>query len=171
MEPSPATPANAADYRRKVWLTRPRPGVDRMSSAWLIRRFIDPKARFVFGEPARNPHTIPFDTFDAAFGHHGTHCTFETLCERFAITDAAVRYIGRIVHDLDLKESTYGEAETATIGRLVEGLRRAQQEDDALLRSGIEMFEALYQSAAAVARSSRSSTARSSTARRKPTRS
>jgi hypothetical protein len=164
MEPSPSTPAKAVDYRGKVWLTRPRPGVDRMSSAWLIRRFIDPKARFVFGETAKTPNTIPFDTFEAEFGHHGSHCTFETFCDRFAIADASVRYIGRIVHDLDLKESTYGEADTATIGRLVEGLRRAYDErnkdDDALLSSGIEMFEALYQSARAAARASRSSTAR-----------
>src|SRR5262249_14642305 len=139
----------ASNYLSKVWVTRPRPGVDRMSSAWLIRRFIDSKARFVFGSPASLPAAIPFDTFEAEFGHHGAHCTFETLCERFAIEDAAVRRIGRIVHDLDLKETTYEEPETATIGRLVEGLRSAQHDDDALLRSGMEMFEALYQSLAA----------------------
>jgi hypothetical protein len=138
----------AADYRGKVWVTRPRPGVDRMSSAWLIRRFIDAKARFVFGPPAAARGAIPFDTFDAEFGHHGKKCTFETFCERFGIADPAVRRIGRIVHDLDLKETKYDESETATIGHLVEGLRRAHRNDDELLRSGIEMFEALYQSLA-----------------------
>ncbi len=143
---SERTRANAADFRGHVWLTRPRPGVDRMSSAWLIRRFIDPDATFVFGGVENAPAAIPFDTFQAEFGHHGSHCTFETLSERFAISDTAVERIGRIVHDLDLKEPTYGESETATIGRLVEGLRRAHSSDDALLRSGIEMFEALYQS-------------------------
>jgi len=140
--------ADTADYRRRRWLTRPRPGVDRMSSAWLIRRFIDPDARFVFTDPAKTPNAIPFDTFDAEFGHHGTHCTFETLCDRFGIADPAVQHIGRIVHDLDLKEGTHAEPEAPTIGRLVEGLRRAQREDDALLQSGMEMFEALYQSLA-----------------------
>jgi hypothetical protein len=153
MRSSPATVVDAIDFRDKVWLTRPRPGVDRMSSAWLIQRFIDPSARFVFTDVATTPSAIPFDTFDAEFGHHGTHCTFETFCERFGITDRAVRHIGRIVHDLDLKEQTYAEADTETIGRLVDGLRRAQPEDDALLRSGIEMFEALYQSMAAGAAS------------------
>jgi hypothetical protein len=138
--------ANAADFQGKAWLTRPRPGVDRMSSAWLIRRFIDPDATFVFGDTDNAPLAIPFDTFQAEFGHHGSHCTFETLAERFAIRDPAIQKIGRIVHDLDLKETTYGEPETATIGRLVEGLRRAHSSDDVLLRSGIEMFEALYQS-------------------------
>jgi hypothetical protein len=123
-----------------------------MSSAWLIRRFIDPKARFVFGVRPSMPAAIPFDTFQAEFGHHGARCTFETFCERFAITDAAVRHIGRIVHDLDLKDPAYKEAETATIGRLVEGLRRVQHDDDVLLQSGMELFEALYQSLATVER-------------------
>jgi hypothetical protein len=145
------TRADIADYRGKVWLTRPRPGVDRMSSAWLIRRFIDPDATFVFADPAKTPNAIPFDTFEAEFGHHGTHCTFETFCERFRINDPAVRHIGRIVHDLDLKATTYGEPETATIGRLVEGFRQAHHDDEALLRSGTDMFEALYQSLVPVA--------------------
>src|SRR5262249_27066812 len=111
------TPADAARYRGQVWQTRPRPGVDRMSSAWLIRRFSDRAARFVFTPTApAAAAAIPFDTFEAEFGHHGTHCTFETLCERFAIVDPSVRHIARIVHDLDLKDPIYGEPETATIG-------------------------------------------------------
>jgi hypothetical protein len=171
MAPSQTTAASATDYRDKVWVTRPQPGVDRMSSAWLIRRFIDSRARFVFGLPTATPEAIPFDTFEAEFGHHGTSCTFETFCERFAITDPAVRHIGRIVHDLDLKETKYNESETATIGRLVEGLRRAQRDDDALLQSGIDMFEALYQSLATVAHADSTATPRQraqrSTVRRK----
>ena len=150
MAPSRTTAVNPAEYRDNVWVTRPQPGVDRMSSAWLIRRFVDSNARFVVGLPAATPAAIPFDTFEAEFGHHGTSCTFETFCNRFAIADPAVRHIGRIVHDLDLKEAKYNETETSTIGRLVEGLRRTQRDDDALLQSGIDMFEALYQSLAAV---------------------
>jgi hypothetical protein len=147
--PAAHPPVAATDYRGKVWLTRPRPGVDRMSSAWLIRRFIDPTATFVFTDTAKTPQAIPFDTFKAEFGHHGTHCTFETLCNRFGIADPAVLHIGRIVHDLDLKDTTYAEPETTTVGLLVEGLRRAHHDDEALLRAGVEMFEALYQSFAA----------------------
>jgi hypothetical protein len=135
-----------AQYRGRTWITRPRPGVDRMSSGWLIRRFIDPKAKFAFGDTTSDSKAIPFDTFEAEFGHRGTRCTFETLCERFGIRDAAVQRIGRIVHDLDLKEATYGEPEAPTVGQLVEGLRRAHGDDHALLRTGIDMFEALYQS-------------------------
>jgi hypothetical protein len=141
-----ATRLDPTRYHGRIWLTRPRPGVDRMSSAWLIRRFVDPKARFVFGDPKREPEAVPFDTFEAEFGHHGSHCTFETLSERFAIRDAAVQRIGRIVHDLDLKETTFREPEALTLGRLVDGLRRAHADDDALLRVGIDVFEALYQS-------------------------
>jgi len=160
MAPAAATAVNAADYRDKVWVTRPQPGVDRMSSAWLIRRFVDPNAQFVFGSPAATPQAIPFDTFEAEFGHHGTNCTFETFCRRFELADPAVSHIGRIVHDLDLKETKYNETETATIGRLVDGLRRAQPDDAALLKSGIEMFEALYQSLAAVERTKTDGTSR-----------
>jgi hypothetical protein len=149
----PAVPAGTAmasldrtRYQGRIWLTRPRPGIDRMSSAWLIKRFIDPKARFVFDDPKRAPRAIPFDTFEAEFGHHGTHCTFETFCDRFGIRDPAVQRVGRIVHDLDLKQSTYGEPEGPTLGRLVEGLRQTHADDEELLRAGIDMFEALYQS-------------------------
>jgi len=143
---SHSTQIDPADYRGKTWLTRPRPGVDRMSSAWLIRRFIDPGATFIFGDPATAPKAIPFDTFEAEFGHHAAHCTFETFCDRFGIADDAARWIGRIVHDLDLKEDAFHEAETATVGRLVDGLRRMHHDDQALLGQGIATFEALYQS-------------------------
>jgi hypothetical protein len=149
MAPVATKHENTTDYRGRRWLTRARPGVDRMSSAWLIRRFIDPEAAFIFGEPSKAPDTIPFDTFEAEFGHQGSNCTFETLCQRFAIDDSAVLHIGRIVHDLDLKESRYKEADTETVGRLVEGLRRAHRDDDVLLRAGMDLFEALYQSVAA----------------------
>lgn len=141
-----STGIDPAAYRGKVWLTRPRPGVDRMSSAWLIRRFIDPDAKFIFGDPSKAPEAIPFDTFEAEFGHHAKQCTFETLCDRFGIDDAGVRWIGRIVHDLDLKENVYNEADAVTVGRMVEGLRRVHADDQALLSQGISTFEALYQS-------------------------
>lgn len=155
-----ATRIDPADYRGKVWLTRPRPGVDRMSSAWLIRRFIDPDATFVFGDPSKAPLAIPFDTFEAEFGHHAGHCTYETFCDRFAIADEGARWIGRIVHDLDLKEETYREDEAATVGRMVEGLRQMHHDDQALLSQGISTFEALYQSFTANRRSSAPSTRR-----------
>jgi hypothetical protein len=133
-------------YSGRTWATRPRPGIDRMSSAWLIRRFIDPTARFAF-VPDRTGikgDAIGFDMPGVDFTHHGNHCTFETLAERFDITDRAVGHIARVVHDLDLKEARFNAPETATIGALVEGLRLAHDDDGVLLERGIAMFEALY---------------------------
>ena len=87
-------------FRRRQWLTRPHPGIDRMSSAWLIRRFIAPDAKFVFGSPPAVEGQVPFDMANVEFGHHGSDCTYETLTRRFAISDEAAIRIGRIVHDL-----------------------------------------------------------------------
>lgn len=144
----PSAPSEATldleDYRSRVWVTRSRPGVDRMSSAWLIRRFIDPDAKFAFGEVTDPAAMVPFDVFGAPLGHHGTFCTFETIAERFGIRDPAVRWLGRIVHDLDLKDDTYRVPEKAAVGRLVEGLRRMYHDDHMLIHEGAAMFEALY---------------------------
>ncbi|MDQ2870439.1 MAG: chromate resistance protein, partial [Acidobacteriota bacterium] len=132
-----------AKFRSRRWVTRPRPGVDRMASAWLIRRFIDPKARFSFSaRPAAAQ--VPFDMYTGEFSHKGPLCTFEVLAERFGLKNAAVVRIGQIVHDLDMKETRYAPPEAPAIGRMVEGLRRVHAGDDAaLLQRGIEMFEAL----------------------------
>ncbi len=82
---------DAKQYRGKTWLTRPRPEVDRVGSAWLISKFIDPKAKFVFAPSVQSvPDTIPFDMLDAEFSHHGNNCTFETLTKRFAIRSRSV---------------------------------------------------------------------------------
>ena len=106
MATQPALPTKTLDvtnHRGRVWLTRSRPGVDRMSSAWLIRRFIDPSATFAFGDAPNREAMIAFDMFGAEFGHHGSSCTFETIAQRFGISDPAVAWLGRIVHALDLK--------------------------------------------------------------------
>jgi hypothetical protein len=134
------------EFRGRRWVTRPRPGIDRCASAWLIRRFIDPDAVFVFGSPETAPEAIPFDTFGVEFSHRGELCTFEVLARRFGITDNAVERIGHVVHDLDLNDERYRLPETATIGRLVEGLRRSHNDDRRLLEQGIVIFEAMYQS-------------------------
>lgn len=137
-----------AAYRGRTWVTRPRPGVDRMSSAWLIRRFIDPKAKFAFNaaKPSPSSRQVPFDMFDVEFGHDGNLCTFEVMTKRFSIQDEAVRRLGEIVHDVDLKESRYGHPETLVVNELVEGLRRAHTDDHQLLEHGMTMFGGLYES-------------------------
>lgn len=141
----PGAVLRSEDYRRRTWLTRPRPGIDRSGSAWLIRRFIDPAARFVFGDrPGASSKAVPFDMYDVEFSHHGDRCTFEVLSERFGIADPAVAQLGRLVHDLDLKETRYNVPEAATVGRLIDGLRQAFPRDEELLEHGIVVFEALY---------------------------
>ena len=132
-------------FRRRVWVTRPRPGIDRMASAWLIRRFIAPDARFVFSSaPERDQ--VPFDMADVDFGHHGSECTYETLMRRFGLRDGSAVRIGQLVHDLDLKESRYGISDGPTVARLVEGLRRSGRSDPDILEGGITIIDALYRS-------------------------
>jgi hypothetical protein len=132
-------------FRNRRWVTRPRPGVDRMASAWLIRRFIDPKATFGFVErPAESD--VPFDMYTGEFSHQGTSCTFETLAQRFNLADPAVARIGEVVHDLDMKETRYAPPEAPAVGRLIDGLQELHADDDALLQHGMGIFEALARS-------------------------
>lgn len=117
-----------------------------MASAWLIRRFIDPDARFGFvadreGAPRE---AVPFDMFGVEFSHHGGHCTFETLCQRFGVTDAAVARLAGLVHDLDLKDGQFGAPEAPAVGTVIEGLQLVDPQDDTLLEHGMTLFEALY---------------------------
>jgi hypothetical protein len=133
-------------YQGRRWVTRPRPGVDRFSSAWLIRRFIDPAAEFVFAaSPEKAPDAVPFDMYQSGgFKHEGERCTFEVLQARFNIKDPAVTRIAEIVHDLDLKDDRFKSIHAPTIGNLVEGLRAAHPDDAQLLAQGMAVFEALY---------------------------
>jgi hypothetical protein len=133
-------------YQGRTWVTRPRPGVDRMASAWLIRRFIDADAHFGFvaDREAAPPDSIPFDMFGVEFTHRGDLCTFETLCATFHLVDPALASIGAIVHDLDLKDERFGTSEAPGVGAIIEGLRLTYEEDEALLTAGIGLFEALY---------------------------
>lgn len=129
-------------YRRRVWVTRPRPGVDRMSSAWLIRTFIDPDATFTFADKPRRSH-VAFDMYEGDFTHAEGLCTFEVLAQRFGVAHPAVRRLGEIVHDIDLKERRYNAPEGPTVAALVEGIRQAHEDDAAALQQGIAMFDAL----------------------------
>ena len=112
-------------YQGRLWVTRPRPGVDRMASAFLIRRFIDAGARFEFvADRERAPDgAVPFDMFGVEFTHRGERCTFEVLCDMFALNEPALARIAGIVHDLDVGDGRFGAAEAPTIGAVIDGLR------------------------------------------------
>ena len=128
-----------------------------MASAWLIRRFIDPQARFGFAaDRQRFPEDgVPFDMFGVDFSHQGEGCTFETLCAVFDIREPAIARIAAIVHDLDLKDERFGAPEAATVGAMIEGLQLAYADDDALLAQGMTIFDSLYRSFEQGARSAR----------------
>lgn len=118
-----------------------------MASAWLIRRFIDSRARFAFITDVKSAgDALPFDMFGAGFGHEGDHCTFETLAARFDIRDPAVTRIAAIVHDLDLKDGKFAAPEAATLGIAIDGLQLSSMDDNVLLDQGMTLFEALYRS-------------------------
>lgn len=136
-----------ADVQERTWVTRTGVHIDRIGSAWLIRRFIDPRARFKF-VAARGyvptPRELRFDMFDAEFTHDGDLCTFEVLARAFAVSDPALHAVAEIVHDIDLKEARFGHEETAGIEHLVAGLAWAHADDDARLEHGGVLFDALY---------------------------
>jgi hypothetical protein len=135
-------------FQGRLWITRPRPGVDRMASAWLIRLFIDRQARFGFAADRESvpDHGVPFDMFGVEFSHQGDGCTFETLCSVFGIAGPALSRIAAIVHDLDLKDGRFGAPECSTVGAMIEGLQLACQNDQELLEQGMTLFDSLYRS-------------------------
>lgn len=143
--PSRVAPLQSTtDLHNRRWVTRPRPGVDRMASAWLIRRSIDPTATFAFVDQPTDSD-VPFDMYTGEFSHQGPLCTFETLAERFGLRDATVARIGQIVHDRHESNAVRG-ARGPAVGRMVDGLRHRQADDHVLLEQGIAMFEALARS-------------------------
>ena len=132
-------------YQGKTWLTRPRPEIDRVGSAWLVARFIDRKPKFVFAPTAdATPDAIPFDMLDAEFSHHGNYCTFETLTKRFAISDKSLVKIGEMIHDADLDDTRFQRVEAVGIDRVLKGWAKEGLSDQEILRRGFECFDALY---------------------------
>jgi hypothetical protein len=133
------------DFRGRVWLTRPRPEIDRVGSAWLIRKFVDPKARFVFESKCTpNQRLLTFDMLGGDFSHDGDDCTFETLVRRFGIQDKAVRKIAEMVHDADLDDDKFQRNECIGIDRVLKGWAREGLPDEEILRRGCQCFDALY---------------------------
>jgi hypothetical protein len=134
------------EFQGRIWVTRPRPGIDRVSSAWLIRNHIDPKAKFVFTNDARSaPDGIPFDMFNVGgFTHQGENCTFETLCKEFHLRHRKVKILGEIIHDSDLNDEKFGRPEGVGLDRVLTGWAQQDVADEELLRRGMELIEGLY---------------------------
>jgi hypothetical protein len=135
-------------YSGRVWVTRTGVHIDRISSAWLIRRFIDSQARFKFvAAKGYRPEAgeLRFDMFDAEFTHEGALCTFEVLMERFSIADRSLRRLGEIVHDIDLNESTFGHPETAGVALIVNAICSKHKEDSTRIERATILLDDLYE--------------------------
>ena len=131
----------------RTWVTRRGIYIDRIASAWLIRRCIDPAARFKFVgargyEP--EPGELRFDMFEAEYTHTADCCTFEVLLAEFAVNDPALRPIAEIVHDVDLKETKFGRPETSGVESLIAGIAMGNKSDEDRLAQGKAVFDGLY---------------------------
>jgi len=137
---------SAESFRKRTWITRMDIYVDRVASAWLIRRFIDPAAEFKF-VPAKGykpaAGELRFDMYEAEFTHEGDLCTFEVLCERFAIDRKGLKAIAEVIHDLDVKDARYGRAENAGVAAQIAGLALVHRDDETRLERGCELFDEL----------------------------
>jgi hypothetical protein len=144
---SAKTSLDRSEYQARTWVTRTGIKVDRIASAWLIRRFVDAEPRFKFA-PAKGyrpePGELRFDMFEAEFTHEGDLCTFEVLVRRFGLADPALRAIAEIVHDIDVKDAKYGREEAAGVGQLVAGITAGHPDDEARLARGSALFDDLY---------------------------
>ena len=144
--PPATTGRRAESYRGRTWVTRTGVRVDRIASAWLIKRFVDADARFKF-VPAKGYRPeegeLRFDMFEAEFGHEGDLCTFEVLCSRMRLVEPGLDEVAKVVHDIDLKDDKYRLPETAGIAGLIAGLCATHSEDEARLEHGSRLFEQL----------------------------
>jgi hypothetical protein len=135
-----------SEFRGRTWATRPHIHIDRLCSAWLIRRFVDPKARFVFAEAEELPkHAILFDVVGAEFTHRGERCTFETLLESFRLKQRALFSMAELVHEIDLKDQKYHRPESAGLDMIVRAISDSCHNDHKTLDLGSQILDALYQ--------------------------
>lgn len=139
----------AGALKDRVWVTRQGVQVDRIASAWLIQRFIDPGARFKF-VPGKDylplPGELRFDMFEGEFTHRGDRCTFEVLLGHADVKDHALTAIGEIIHDIDLKDDKYEREEVAGIRSLIAGIAASSDDDALRLARGSALLDDLHRS-------------------------
>jgi len=140
-----APPLDLTALKGRRWVTRPRPHVDRIASAWLIKRFVDPEAEFVFASPDQIPgDAIPFDMAGVDFGHHGEDCTFETLLRRTGLRDRKLAILAEIVHEADIKDQKFAREEARGIDLALRALLSAIKDDHEALAHGMILFDGLH---------------------------
>ena len=147
--PAPAAPGPAPvpleALKGRRWVTRSRPHIDRIASAWLIKRFVDPEAQILFGPPEEFPgDAIPFDALGADFGHQGEDCTFETLLKRCGLRDRRLAHLAEIVHEADLRDQKFRREEARGIDLAIRALLAALKDDHDVLAHGMTLLDGLY---------------------------
>lgn len=134
------------------WITRERVKVDRVACPWLIKKFIDPQAEFLFVpadkvmEIAKKENAIPYDVKGVEYGHHDGKCSFEAFVEKHKIEDPAIKLLARIVHGADVSQDMYGEPEGPGLEAIAEGFRHlGLKNDHEILEKQFIVYEALYE--------------------------
>ena len=138
---------NLASYQGRRWVTRRHLFIDRLAAIWLIKRFVDAKARFYFvAEGESIEGAIGFDMYGGKFTHHGEDCTFETMIKSFGLTeDSGLRELAEIVHDIDLKDNKFNRSEAAGLGTVIRGLAESLKDDRNLMQQCGPIFDGLYE--------------------------
>jgi hypothetical protein len=147
-ETGPAAQPKPSDYRGRIWVTRKNVHVDRIGCAWLVKRFIDPKAQFklVPGQGyVAKPSEVTFDMFEAEFTHVGDRCSFETLIDSFALREPGLGAIAEIIHDIDVKDGKFARTEAPGVAALIAGIAVAHPKDEDRIELGSLMFDALLE--------------------------
>ncbi len=135
------------DLQGRTWVTRKGLHVDRIASAWLIRRFIDPQARFRFVDPkttVARKGELRFDMFEGEFTHEGDWCSFETFLNRLGLEDPALHALGELIHDVDLKDAKFKRPEVPGFDRAILGVALLHAKDEARLTAGSGVLDAFY---------------------------
>ena len=133
------------------WITREHVKVDRVACPWLIKKFVDPQAEFLFVsadkvvEEAKRMKAIPFDVPNVELGHHEGKCSFEAIIKKYNLNDRALNLLAKIVHGADVSEDLYGQKEVAGLKAIAEGFRYLGFKDDhEILEKEFIVYDALY---------------------------
>ncbi len=143
--PQPPPPVAAASLQGRVWVTRASPHIDRLASAWLVRRRVDSRSRFKFVAEPYSPGRgeVRFDMAEGEFTHFGDWCTFETILNRLSLREPVLAELAEIVHDIDLKDGKFGRPEASGVALAVRGLCRVHEADGPRLEAGLALFDSL----------------------------
>ena len=145
VEPERKGQLRAEEYQGKTWITRPRPEIDRVGSAWLIHKFIDPEAKFVFARKrAKHQGASSYVMIESEFSDDSGCCTFETLIELFGIRERAVLRLSEIIHDADLEDDKFHRVEGFGIDQILKGWAKQGLSDEEILLRGFQCLDGLH---------------------------